>query len=59
MSNIGKIPEGNRSKLEIIAQILREICLPTGRTCIMSHCNMCFAQSVNYLKLMKSRSRQA
>ena len=42
MSNMGKIPEGNRGKLEIIAQILMEICLPTGRTCIMSHCNMRF-----------------
>ena len=54
MLNMRKVPDGNRSKLEIIAQILREVRLPTGKTSIMSHCNMSFAQSGNYLNLMRS-----
>ena len=54
MLNMRKVPDGNRSKLEIIAQILREVRLPAGKTCIMSHCNMSFAQSGNYSRLMKS-----
>ena len=34
------MPDTNRSKLEIIAEILRKLRMPTGKTNIMSHCNM-------------------
>jgi len=47
-----KIPHGNRTNLEIIAQILRELRVPTGKTNIMSHCNMSFTQSGQYLMFM-------
>jgi len=48
-----EISHGNRSKLEIIAQILREIRVPTGKTNIMSHCHMSFTQSGQYLMFMR------
>lgn len=44
----------NRSRLEIIAEILRKLRMPTGKTNIMSHCNMNTAQSQGYLNLMRS-----
>lgn len=44
----------NRNKLEIIAEILRKLRMPTGKTNIMSHCNMNTAQSQGYLNLMRS-----
>jgi predicted transcriptional regulator len=44
----------NRSKFEIIADMLKELRKPTGRTNIMSHCNMSSMQSGEYLSLMKS-----
>ncbi len=44
----------NRNRLEIIAEILRHLRMPTGKTNIMSHCNMNTAQSQGYLNLMKS-----
>jgi predicted transcriptional regulator len=44
----------NRNKFEIIAEILRQLRKPTGRTNIMSHCNMNSIQSGEYLSLMKS-----
>lgn len=51
---MGKVVDTNRNKLEIIAEILRQIRIPTGKTSIMSRCNMNTAQSDGYLKLMRS-----
>jgi predicted transcriptional regulator len=48
-----KALDGNRSRFEIIAEILRGLRLPTGRTNIMTHCNMSFAQSGHYLSFMR------
>ena len=48
------VPERNRSKLEIIAEILRKLRQPAGKTNIMSHCNMSSAQSGQYLNYMES-----
>ncbi len=49
-----EVSDRNRSKFEIIAEILRELRKPTGRTNIMSHCNMSSMQSGGYLSLLKS-----
>jgi predicted transcriptional regulator len=49
-----KVSDTNRNKLEIIAEILRKIRIPTGKTSIMSRCNMNTAQSDGYLNLMRS-----
>jgi predicted transcriptional regulator len=49
-----KVSDTNRNKLEIIAEILRQIRIPAGKTSIMSRCNMNTAQSEGYLKLMRS-----
>mgnify|MGYP001573474643 CR=1 FL=1 len=54
MLRMRKISDGNRSRFEIIAQILTELRLPTGKTNIMSHCNMSFIQLGPYLKFMGS-----
>jgi predicted transcriptional regulator len=54
MLNISKISDRNRSRFEIIAEILGELRVPTVRTNIMSHCNMSTAQSGQYLNLMGS-----
>ena len=54
MLTIRKVFDGNRSKLEITAEILRQLHTPTGKTNIMSHCSMSFAQSGEYLSLMTS-----
>lgn len=54
MLKIKRISEGNRNRFEIIAEILRELHTPTGKTSIMCHCNMSFAQSGQYLSLMMS-----
>jgi predicted transcriptional regulator len=56
MLRTGKISEGNRNKFEIIAEILRELHPPKGKTRIMTHCNMSFTQSGQYLDLMMSKS---
>jgi predicted transcriptional regulator len=48
------VSDTNRNKLEIIAEILRKLRMPTGKTNIMSHCNMNTAQSQGYLNLMRS-----
>jgi len=48
------ISDRNRSRFEIIAEILRKLRLPTCRTNIMSHCNMSSMQSAQYLTFMKS-----
>lgn len=54
MLRIKKTFDMNRNRFEIIAEILRQLRIPTGKTNIMSHCNMNTAQSGQYLTLMKS-----
>ena len=54
MFEISKVTTRNRGKFEIIAEILRELRMPTGRTNLMCHCNMNSAQSGDYLAFMKS-----
>ena len=44
----------NRSRFEIVAEILTHLRQPTGKTNIMSLCNMNFTQSRQYLTFMKS-----
>jgi predicted transcriptional regulator len=51
---IRKVSDGNRSRFEIVAEILRRLREPTGKTNLMSHCNMNFTQSGQYLNYMKS-----
>jgi predicted transcriptional regulator len=54
MLRMREVSDRNRSRFEIIAEILSELRKPTGRTNIMSHCNMSSMQSGEYLSLMKS-----
>ena len=54
MLNVRKVSDGNRSKLEIIAEILTQLRIPIGKANIMSHCNMSTAQSGEYLNAMTS-----
>ena len=54
MLKVREIFDGNRSRLQIISEILRELRAPTGKASIMSHCNMSTAQSGQYLNLMRS-----
>ena len=49
-----KVSDSNRNKFEIIAEILRQLRVPTVRTNIMSHCNMSSTQSGQYLNFMTS-----
>jgi len=49
-----EVSNGNRNKFEIMAEILRKLHKPTGKTNLMSHCNMSSAQSGQYLNLMMS-----
>ena len=49
-----EITDRNRSRLEIIAEILRKLREPSGKTNIMSRCNMSSAQSGRYLDFMES-----
>jgi len=49
-----KVSGTNRSMFDIIAEILRQLRIPTVRTNIMSHCNMNSTQSVEYLNFMTS-----
>jgi predicted transcriptional regulator len=49
-----KVSDGKRSRLEIIADILKKLRKPTCKTNLMSHCNMNFTQSGQYLNYMKS-----
>ena len=48
------VSDRNRSKFEIIAEILRKLRAPTCRTNIMSNCNMSSTQSGGYLDFMRS-----
>jgi len=52
MLNVRKESDGNRSRLQIIAQILRQLRIPVGKSNIMSICNMSTVQSGQYLNLM-------
>ncbi len=54
MLNVKNVSDGNRTRLQIIAEILRQLRTPAGKTNIMSHCNMSGAQSGQYLNLMTS-----
>jgi len=51
---IRNVLDRNRSRFEIIAEILRKLRRPTGKTNILSHCNMSSAQSGRYLDFMES-----
>jgi predicted transcriptional regulator len=52
--NVRKSSDGNRGRLQIIAEILTQLRIPVGKANIMSHCNMSTAQSGQYLNLMAS-----
>ena len=54
MSRVRKVSDRNRSRFEIIAEILRKLRKPTCKSNIMSQCNMSYAQSGRYLDLMRS-----
>jgi len=54
MFGMRKMPDRNRCAFDIIAEILRELREPKGKTNIMSRCNMSFTQSGHYLSLMRS-----
>jgi predicted transcriptional regulator len=54
MLRMVKVSDRNRSKFEIIAEILKQLRLPTCKTNIMSHCNMSSIQSGQYLNLISS-----
>ena len=54
MLNVKNTSDGNRSRLQIIAEILTQVRIPVGKANIMSHCNMSTAQSGQYLNLMTS-----
>jgi predicted transcriptional regulator len=56
MLGVREISNRNRSRFEIIAEILRELHKPTGRGNIMSRCNMSSMQSGEYLSFMKSNN---
>jgi len=48
------VSDKNRSRFEIIAEILRGLRVPICWTNIMSHCNMSSKQSGQYLNLLRS-----
>ena len=54
MLKIRKVLDGNRNRLQIIAEILKKLREPTGKTNIMSRCNMSSMQSGLYLSFMRS-----
>jgi predicted transcriptional regulator len=54
MLNVRKASDGNRGRLQIMAEILRQLRIPAGKANIMSHCSMSTAQSGQYLNLMRS-----
>ena len=54
MSRVRKVSDRNRSRFEIIAEILRKLRQPTCWTNIISHCNMSSKQSKQYLSLLMS-----
>jgi predicted transcriptional regulator len=54
MLDVRKVSDQNRSRLQIIAEILGQLRIPAGKANIMSQCNMSTAQSGQYLNLMTS-----
>jgi len=56
MLRMRKVSDRNRSRFEIVAEILRMLRKPTCKTNIMSHCNMSSAQSGRYLDIMRSNA---
>ena len=54
MLNVRKASDGNRGRLQIMAEILRQLRIPAGKANMMSHCSMSTAQSGQYLNLMRS-----
>jgi len=48
------VSDRNRSRFEILAEILRKLRIPICWTNIMSHCNMNSKQSGQYFNLLKS-----
>lgn len=54
MLGIRNVPDRNRSRFEIIAEILKRLREPASKANIMSHCNMSTAQSGQYLDFMES-----
>ena len=54
MLRMRKLFDRNRSKFEIIAEILRDLREPVCWTNIKSHCNMSSKQSGQYLKFLRS-----
>ena len=55
MLRMKKPSNRNRSRFEIIAEILRKLREPTCMSNIMSHCNLSSTQFGQYLNFMKSR----
>ncbi len=55
MLKTGNVSDGNRSRFEILAAILRGLREPACWTNVMSHCNMSSKQSEQYLNLLTSR----
>lgn len=56
MLRMRKVSDRNRGRLEIIAEILRKLREPTGKTNIMSHCNMSSIQFGRCLNFMRSNN---
>lgn len=54
MLRMRNVFDRNRSRFEIIAEILRDLREPTCWTNIMSHCNISSKQSGQYLNLLRS-----
>lgn len=54
MLRLESVSDGNRSRFEIIAEILRSLREPTCWTNVMSHCNMSSRQSRQYLGFLMS-----
>ncbi len=48
------VSDRNRSRFEIIAEILRDLRVPICWSNVMSHCNMSSKQSEQYLNLLRS-----
>ena len=54
MLSTRNVSDGNRSRFEIIAEILRDLRIPICWTNVMSHCNMSTKQSGQYLNFLRS-----
>ena len=54
MLTMENVSDRNRSRFEIIAEILKALREPTCWTNVMSHCNISSRQSGKYLSLLRS-----